>query len=114
MVTQEFELSVTPVGDPVVVHLNKDDADFQLVFYIDSRSGTFTFESNTSAQIRGTKPDGTKFQASATVSTANKKVTVNGDKNMTNVAGVGIFEICLTHARKELYTQNFKVCIEDI
>ena len=114
MVTQEFELSVTPLGDMPVIHLNKDDADFQLVFYINSRSGTFTMENNTSAQIRGTKPDGTKFQASGTVSVANKKVTINGDKNMTNVPCIGIFEICLTHARKELYTQNFKVCIEDI
>lgn len=114
MVTQEFELSVTPVGDPPVIHLNKDDADFQLVFYIDSRSGTFTMENNTTAQIRGTKPDGTKYQATGSVSVANKKVTINGDKNMTNVPGIGIFEICLTHYRKELYTQNFKVYIEDI
>ena len=44
MVTQEFELSVTPIGSPPVIHLNKDDADFQLIFNIDSRSGTFTME----------------------------------------------------------------------
>ena len=114
MVTQEFDLSVTPVGNPVQIHLNKDDADFQLIFNIGSRSGTFTMESNTAAQIRGTKPDGTKYQAYGNVSVANKKVTINGDRNMTNVPGIGIFEICLIHARKELYTQNFKVYIEDI
>ena len=114
MVTQEFELSITPIGDPAVIHLNRDDADFQLVFTIGSRSGQFTMENATTAQICGTKPDGTKYMASASVSAAAGTVTVNGDKNMTNVPGIGTFEICLTHSRKALHTQNFKVCIEDI
>lgn len=114
MVTQEFDLSITPIGNPALIHLNRDDADFQLVFNIYSRSGTFTMENNTSAQIRGTKPDGSKYQASASVSVADKTVTVEGDATMTSTPGIGTFEICLIHSRKELYTQNFKVCIEDI
>lgn len=114
MVEQEFSLSITPIGSPTLIHLNKDDADFQLIFHIDSRSGQFVMENNTSAQIRGTKPDGSKFQASASVSVENKTVTVTGDKNMTNIPGIGVFAICLIHAHKELYTQKFKVYIEDI
>lgn len=114
MVEQSFELSVSPVSDPLVIHVNKDDADFQLIFTIGSRSGQFTMENYTTARIYGTKPDGSKYQAAASISVANRKVTVNGDKNMTNVPGIGVFEICLVHNNKELYTQNFKLCIEDI
>ncbi|MBR0411050.1 MAG: hypothetical protein IJI25_08630 [Eubacterium sp.] len=109
---EAYDLSVTPLGDPVVIHLNRGDADFKLKFNIMSRSGTFKMENGTSAKICGTKPDGTKYEASASIS--GNTVTVNGDSNMTNTPGVGVFEICLTHARKELFTQNFKVCIEDI
>lgn len=114
MVEQEFDLSVTPIGNPLQIHLNKDDADFQLIFNIGSRSGTYTMERGTTARICGTKPDGSKYQAAAPISISDQKVTVNGDRNMTNVPGIALFEICLNHAGKELYTQNFKVFIEDI
>ena len=114
MVVQEFSLSITPIGKPVCIYLNKDDADFQIVFNIESRSGTFTLESGTTAQICGTKPDGSKYQAAAVISIADKTVTVNGDKDMTSAEGIGVFEICLTHSRKTLHTQNFRVCVESI
>lgn len=114
MVVQEAELSITPIGKPVVIHLNQDDADFQLVFTIGSRSGTFTMESGTTAEIRGTKPDGSEYQASAAVSVPDCTVTVSGDKGMTDVPGLAKFEICLTHRRKRLFTQNFRVYVEAI
>ena len=114
MVEQEFNLSVTPIGNPIQIHLNKDDSDFRLIFNIESRSGDFTMEDYTTARICGTKPDGSKYQATASISVSNKKVTVNGDRNMTNVSGIGLFEICLIHSGKELFTQNFKVYIENI
>ena len=114
MVEQEFDLSITPIGNPVQIHLNKGDSDFQLIFNIDSRSGDFTMENYTTARICGTKPDGSKYQATASISVSDKRVTVNGDRNMTDVPGVGLFEICLIHGGKELYTQNFKMYIENV
>lgn len=114
MVTHEISLSITPIGSPEPIHLNKGDSDFQIVCNLGTRSGRFVLSGGTTAQILGTKPDGEKYQANATVSVEDRVVTVDGDAGMTDAPGIGVFEICLTHARKVLHTQNFKVCIEDI
>lgn len=112
MITYEYNLDVTPGGDPLEVNLNENDSDFSLVFKLESRLGTFSVEAGTTAKIHGKKSDGSTYEANAAVDVDAKTVTVDGDGNLTDEAGKGVFEICLTHAEKDLHTANFKICVE--
>lgn len=114
MITHTYDLDMTPGDDPVEIHLNKNDADFSLRFLLFSSLGELNIESGTSAQIRGTKPGGGKYTASASITISSKTVTVSGNKNMTDEVGTGVFEICLTHGGKELYSANFHIVVEQI
>lgn len=114
MITHTYDLDMTPGEAPVEIHLNKNDADFSLVFRLFSSLGTLTLESGTSAQIRGRKPGGGTYTANASISINAKTVTVSGNSGMTNEAGAGMYEICLTHGGKELYSANFHIIVEPI
>ena len=112
MITHELVLCMTPTpGEkPQEINLNQNDGDFRLQATLFSDLGEFTVESGTTASLRGTKPDGTAYTKAASLS--GKTVTVQGDNVLTAVPGIGVFEICLTHIGKELYSENFHARIE--
>lgn len=114
MITHNFDLDMTPGETPVEIQLNKNDADFSIVFALFSSLGTLTIESGTTAQIRGRKPGGGSYTANASIDIEAKTVTVTGDSAMTAEAGAGLYEICLTHGGKELYSANFHIVVEQI
>ena len=112
MITHSFDLNMTPGGVPLIVHLSQYDDDFTLVFNLYSSMGDFTIESGTTAEIRGTKTDGTGYSASASINISNKVVTVTGNQQMTAVSGRNIFELTLWKSNKELNTVNFILDVE--
>ena len=112
MITHELLLDMTPVPGRKLqeVCLSQDDADFQLCATLFSNHGEFTIESGTSVTIRGTKPDGTAYTKD--VALEGNTVTVQGDDDLTEAAGMGVFEFCLNHNGRELHSPNFVVLIE--
>ena len=95
---------------PVSVNVSQNDANFVLKIGLVANDATFVVEPGTSVKLRGRKPDGTAYTANATLN--GKYAIVNGDQNMTNVAGTGVFEICLTHGGKDLFSSNFRLVVE--
>jgi len=112
MIIHAFDLDMVPGGAKVERRLNQYDSDFSLRIHLVSRQGNFTIQSGTTAQIRGTKPDGNGYSVNATVDVANAIVTVTGDQQMTAAAGHGVFELTLFNNGKELNTANFVLHIE--
>ena len=112
MITHEIRLSMTPENRkrPPVINVSQDDENFQIVAALYSNTGELTIESGTTAVLRGTKPGGAAYTKSGTLNENN--VTIMGDSELTDAAGTGVFEICLTHDGKELYSENFHVEIE--
>ena len=110
MITYREKLNMSPGGVPLVIHLNQYDEDYSLVFDLYASEGTFTIESGTTAQIRGTKTDGEGYSVDATLS--GTSVTVAGDQQMTAAAGRNVFELTLWKGEKELNTQNFILDVE--
>ena len=111
-ITKTNKLNMTGGSVPLVIHLSQYDEDFTLVFELYSADGTFTIESGTTVEIRGTKSDAKGFSANATLDIINKRVTVVGDQQMTAVAGKNIFELTLWKSNKELNTANFIIDVE--
>ena len=114
MITHNFDLDMTPGETPVEIHLNRNDSDFTLVFALFSSVGSLAIESGTTAQIRGRKPSGGAIEGNASIDIQAKTVTVEGNDDITSEAGTGLYEICLTHAGKELYSANFHIVVEQI
>ena len=112
MLTLPFVINVYPHTVPLVVHLNQYDTDFQLVFTLMTSYGTLNIQSGTTAEVRGTKTDGTGYSADASIDIANSKVTVTGNQQMTAVAGRNVFELTLWKNSKELNTVNFILDVE--
>lgn len=112
MITQTYDLDMTPGGEPLRIHLNQRDANFSLRLRLFSDAGQLNIESGTSATIRGTTPGGRGYNAYASIS--NGIVTVTGNANITDAAGVGVYEICLTKNNKELYSSNFYIIVEPV
>lgn len=111
-ITKTNRLNMTGGGVPVIVRLSQYDSDFTLVFDLYNTDGTFTIESGTTAEVRGTKSDARGFSANATLDITNKRVTVVGDQQMTAVSGKAVFELTLWKDNKELNTANFILDIE--
>lgn len=112
MITHSFDLNIVPGGVKVVRRLNQYDSDFSLQIHLVSSYGEFSIEDGTTAQIRGTKPDGNGYSAEAAVDTETNIVTVTGDVQITAASGRGVFEICLMKDNRELNTANFALEIE--
>lgn len=110
MITHRNKIDMCPGRVPVVIHVSQYDDDFSLIFEPYSSAGEFTLQASTTAEIRGTKTDGTGYSASATVS--DGKVTVTGHQQMTAVSGKQIFELTLKKNNKELNTANFILDVE--
>ena len=114
MIVYNHELDMTPGGKPLSISLNKNDANFVLNFHLFSSGGTLTLEPNTTVKICGTKGNGGEYTADAVLNDEMYIVTVDGDSDLTDEAGTGVFEICLIHNEKELYSANFYIVVEPI
>ena len=111
MIQHQRSLNMYPgVRAPERIHLSQYDSDFTLVFNLYSSAGSFSVESGTTAMIRGTKGDGNGYSASASLS--GNTVTVQGNNQMTAVAGPNTFELALTRSGKVLSTANFILDVE--
>ena len=89
MIVYTFDLDMVPGGNRAILHLSQYDEDFTLKARLFARTGVFTVESGTTAEIRGLKSDSNGFSASCTMSEENGVpiVTVAGDKQITAAAG---------------------------
>ena len=114
MIAYNHELDMTPGGKPLCISLNKNDANFVINLHLISSGGTLTIESNTTAKICGKKGNGGEYTADVVLNDETCVVTVSGDSDLTDEAGTGVFEICLIHDQKELYSANFYIVVEPI
>ena len=112
MISLPYELNMYPGGLPTVVHVNQYDDDFSIIFTLVNTYGTFTLQTGTTAELRGTKKDGNGYSADCTIDITNSKVTVTGAAQMTAVAGQNTFEIVLKKSNKVLSTANFILDVE--
>lgn len=110
MITRNYELDIIPGRLTPTVKLSQYDERFRANMTLFAREGEFTIRSGTTAELRGTKPDGSEYTEVCTL--AGNVATFGGHGELTDVSGTGIFEICLIHGGKELYTANFYIEIE--
>lgn len=94
MLTQTYDLNLSPGGVPLHIDVSQYDAASRtLVFNLFSSDGVVSFPSGTAAEIRGTKPDGNGFSYQASIS--GNTVTVTLTEQMAAVAGKVNCEIVL-------------------
>lgn len=111
MIQHQRNINMYPgVRAPERIHLSQYDSDFTLVFSLYSSAGSFSVDSGTTAMIRGTKGDGNGYSANASLS--GTTVTVQGNNQMTAVAGPNTFELVLTRSGNVLSTANFILDVE--
>ena len=107
MIEYKYDIDMTPGRVPLEIPMKQFDTDFSIVFELIDRKGDLNLESGTTAKIRGTKADGYGYSVDATVDLAKKTVTVQGDEQMTIVAGKAPFELALLKGTKILNTATF-------
>jgi hypothetical protein len=110
MIDRSYKLDMIPMDNLVTIHVSQYDTDYQILLLLFSSNGTLTFENGTSVEMRGTKPDKTSYTKSMYIT--DQSVLMQGDINLTDVAGNGIYELCFTHGSKVLHTSNFIVKAE--
>ena len=110
MITHTLDLDVVPFGQPPKVRLSGKDTNFTLIINVFASRGRFVIESGTTVTLRGVKPDGTP--CNTRVSFNGSRVTINGSILGVDTRGTGVFELCLSHGGKELYTTNFYILVE--
>lgn len=110
-VTQRYKLNIVPEGTPVVVHASQYDAqsrDFYFTIY--NGSELFEIPSGSAVTVRGTKPDKTGFEYSATYNGSLVHVIV--EAQMTVLPGNVRSEIRITNGAQILGTANFILRVE--
>ena len=113
MIIRTCDLDMVPGGQSTEVRVNQYDEDFQLRFSLHAHEGTFTIEAGATAAIRGTKPDGNGYSANAVIDVEAKTATIDGDQQLTAVAGRVKCELTLYSSEgKELNTANFTIRVE--
>ena len=110
MIRHHYDLDIIPGRSAPKIHLSQFDERFLIELRLFAREGTLRLESGTTVTIRGTKPDGGEYTAPVILN--DNIATIQGDGNLTDVAGTGTYELCMTHGGKELYTTNFDIIIE--
>ncbi len=110
MIVYELDIDMCAEKYAPTLTVSKGDTDFGIILNLYNSRGTFDIESGTSAKLRGRKPDGSEYEVNATLS--GKRVIAAGDSNLTDVAGRGILEVCLTNSGRNLLSQNFPILIE--
>lgn len=112
MIIYTYALDMVPGGKVTDVVLNQYDSDFELNFELYARKGEFYIEEGTTVAIRGTKADGTGYSVDSTLN-EDGTVTVQGDIQITAVAGRGTYELTLySEEGEELNTANFYILTE--
>lgn len=110
MIRRRYDLDLIPGRLAPIVHLSQYDEIFIVEMRLFARDGVMQLESGTTVTIRGTKPDGQPYTAPVVLN--DNIATIQGDGNLTDVAGTGTFELCLAHGGKDLHTTNFDIVIE--
>ena len=94
MLTTTYDLDLSPGGVPLIIPISQYDAASRiLVFNLFSNEGILSLPSGLTAEVRGTKPDGTGFSYIALLSGTTVTVTVT--EQMAAVAGRVKCEITL-------------------
>ena len=112
MITYTQKLNMSAGGKPSDIYLSQRDTNVQLIFHLYATDCEFALENGTTVSGGGTRSDGVKVTFSGSLSIVNRTVTIQVPAAMTAVAGIGKYEIVLTHAGKELHSSNFKVHVE--
>lgn len=110
MVTQTYDLNMTPGGQIVNVHVSQYDIGRTITFNLLNGTVSFTPPSGTTALIEGTKPDKKGFSLAATVSGSTASFTTT--QNMCAVAGPTICEFRLKQGSNNIGTANFILDVE--
>ena len=111
MVTHTRDLCITPGGSPVTIYLNQNDNNFSLVFNLYNVVGDFQIQNGSTVKLEGTHlKDGSTFSISG--SRSGKTVTINGNRQITSVAGDAVAEVVLTYDGKRLGSANIILAIE--
>lgn len=111
MITHNLELDVVPYGEPPTVHLSGYDTAFTLVINLFASRGHFVIEDGTTVQLRGVKLNGEPCEEALSFG-QDHSITIDGGIFGLDRYGSGVFELCLTHGDKELYTSNFYILVE--
>lgn len=108
MITQYHRLDVIPGGAVTVVHVKQYQTDAVLVFDLYSRLGNFEIPLRyTDCIVRGTKPDGNGYSATAVCDYSLSRVSVQLTEQLTPVAGRCPFEISITDSAGDMITATF-------
>ena len=112
MITQHYMIDLIPAGDPVVVHVSQYDKLARILAF-DLYVGGVAFEppAGATAQIRGTKPDGTIFNYAMTVDGITVSIPIQ--QQMALVAGDVPCEIQIVgDGGAQIGTANFLLKVE--
>ena len=112
MITQHYMIDLIPAGDPVVVHVSQYDKLARILAF-DLYTGGVAFEppAGATAQIRGTKPDGTIFNYAMTVDGITVSIPIQ--QQMALVAGDVPCEIQIVgDGGAQIGTANFLLKVE--
>lgn len=105
-------LDLRPIGIPQTLRLSQYDSDFEIIFELTNFDGTWILDTNTTAEVQGTKTDGHGYSADAVFDDQLKTVTIAGDVQMTAAAGRNVFEVVLFHDGDRLGSKNFILDVE--
>ena len=112
MITQHYMIDLIPAGEPVVVHVSQYDKLARILAF-DLYTGGVAFEppAGATAQIRGTKPDGTVFNYAMTVDGITVSIPIH--QQMALVAGDVPCEIQIVgDGGAQIGTANFLLKVE--
>lgn len=106
------QLDLRPIGIPQTLRLSQYDSDFEIIFELTNFDGTWILDTDTTAEVQGTKTDGHGYSADAVFDDQLKTVTIAGDVQMTAAAGRNVFEVVLFHDGDRLGSKNFILDVE--
>lgn len=109
MIIYANNIEMMPGTTRLIIELKQYDSDFLLLFFLQDKVGNLKIPEGTTAEVRGTKADGTGFSAEAAVDINKRVITVTGDQQMTAASGRGNFELVLTYSGKESITATFYI-----
>ena len=111
MIVHSIDLDLVPCIEKQVICLSRWDKEFTLVFNIFARTGTFSIEQGTTAELNGTRPDLQKCIKPGVIN--GTTVVISGDTDITAVEGKGVYELTFTNAGKRMSTSNFIINVEE-
>lgn len=116
MVIHHHKIDMIPGGVPTVVHVSQYDEDFRIEFQLYWSGGhARSYNSTPTAKVYGTKLDGNGYSADCTVTGGSPLVViVEGDEQMTAIAGKNIFELALfdPNSGRKTHSSNFILQVE--